>query len=170
MTVECRVINHHPKVSFGFRVVEILEQNLDKFGTGFWGSYYAWADLKSNWYGRGACELTCSAIQKCQMIPWFMKWTKWTKMNFSLKSPEMSWNQSGSIGIDTGSIPEKFGGSSMPRKGSKGNVPFWFQSSWDFGTGLRQIWNRLLGNYYAWADLKSIWYGGEACELTFSAT
>ena len=33
------------KVSFGFRVVEILEQNLDKFGTGFWGSNNAWAGL-----------------------------------------------------------------------------------------------------------------------------
>ena len=49
---------------FGFRVVEILEQDWDKFGTGFWGSYYAWADLKSIWYGRGACELTYSATQK----------------------------------------------------------------------------------------------------------
>ena len=57
----------------------------------------------------------------------------------------MPWTELKPIGIDTMSIPKKFSGG-------------------------RQIWNRLLGNYYAWADLKSIWYGGEACELTFSAT
>ena len=39
-------------------------------------------------------------------------------MNFSLKSPEMSWNRSESIDIDTRSIPETFSGSSMLRKGS----------------------------------------------------
>ena len=60
---------------FGFRVVEILEQDWDKFGTGFWGSYYAWADLKS----------ICSKI-----FFWFFEIHKFSCFLSQFRSPHLT--------------------------------------------------------------------------------
>ena len=67
---------------------------------------YAWTDLKSIW------------LEMCAKFPRFMEWTKWTKMNIILESPELSWNRLESIAIETWSVPGNFGGSSIFRNGS----------------------------------------------------
>ena len=71
-------------------------------------------------------------------------------MNIILESPELRWYRLESIGIEVlipGSVPGKFGGSSLFINGFRTMFPFWFQSSWDHGNIWDKFGNMLFSPY-----------------------
>ena len=125
------------------------------------GSNNAWADLRSIWYGRGACVLTCSATQKCQMIPLFMKWKK--KELFLKNRP--NWVETYQNRLVLILELKSLVALACSEMALRAMFHFGFrvveileQNLDKFGTG---FW----GSNYAWAGLLSIWYGKGPCVL-----